>query len=120
MKYAAESYDSEATRVAVIKDTIAKICDVDLAWYSDRFGIKPDALNTGDIPFLVVEVKNEAGMEGDASLEAALSYACIASSPCYEVRIILRLLSSSFILLMLIVGFTEEIELSRCSLRHYG
>jgi len=45
-----------------------------------RFAIRPGAINFGDNPFFVVEVKNEAGIEGDASLQAALSYAHIATS----------------------------------------
>jgi len=69
--------------VAVIKDILSRIIAVPLDWEVSqaRFGDRPDAINLDDTPFFVVEVKNEAGLEGDASLEAALSYAHIATSP---------------------------------------
>jgi len=120
MACGAESYDLEATRVTVIKPILAKICDVGLVWGSDWFTIKPDALNDSDSPFLIVEVKNEAGMEGDASLQAALSYAHIAASPLNEVKSFYVYRHHHSFLSMWIVGYTENIELSRCSFRHHG
>jgi hypothetical protein len=82
MHASAESYPDEATRVEAIKYILNEIFAVPLDWdvLRSRFGITPDAINIGDNPFLVVEVKNEAGLEGDASLQAALSYAHIATS----------------------------------------
>src|SRR5258708_719549 len=82
MVLAANSYPNESTRVTVIKDILSRIVAVPLDWEvpEARFGVRPDAINLDDTPFFVVEVKNEAGLEGDASLQAALSYAHIATS----------------------------------------
>ncbi len=49
-----------------------------------RFGIKPDAIKSGDTPFFVVGVKNEAGLEGDAPLQAAGSTVVLAHYNCYN------------------------------------
>ena len=89
MHISAESYPDGATRVEAIKYILNEIFAVPLDWdvLRSRFGITPDAINIGDNPFLVVEVKNEAGLEGDASLQAALSYGYIVSS---QGQIILR------------------------------
>ena len=88
MKVSASSYRDEAARIDAIKEVLNTIFSTPLAWGSHqaRFGIKPDALDCGDTPFFVVEAKNEAGLEGDASLQAALSYAHIATSPTTKVR----------------------------------
>jgi hypothetical protein len=98
MDHAMESYSGENERVKAIKGILSEVLRVELDWEVKlklaRFGIKPDAINFGDNPFVVVEVKNEAGIEGDAFLQAALSYAHIASS---QGQNVLRLLSLSFI-----------------------
>jgi len=82
MVVSADSYADKSARTLAIKDTLDQIFGVPIDWKVRQtlFGIKPDAINKGDIPFLVVEVKNEAGLEGDGSLQAALSYAHIATS----------------------------------------
>jgi len=89
MHISAESYPDEATRVEAIKYILNQIFAVPLDWevLQGRFAIRPGAINVGDNPFFVVEVKNEAGIDGDASLQAALSYAHIATS---QGQIILR------------------------------
>ena len=83
MFIAANSYPDTSTRIAAINGILSRIFAVPLDWEvpQSRFGIKPGAINFGDTPFLVVEVKNEVGLEGDAYLQAALSYAHIATSP---------------------------------------
>ncbi|TBU26575.1 hypothetical protein BD311DRAFT_762389 [Dichomitus squalens] len=48
------------------------------------YGIVPHAINADDPPFVVVEVKNEAGPEGDASLQAGLSYTHIVTAPQFK------------------------------------
>ena len=82
MQISADVYPKEARRIDAIKHILNRIFAVPLDWevLQARFAIRPDAVITGDNPFFVVEVKNEAGMEGDASLQAALSYAHIATS----------------------------------------
>ena len=89
IKISADVYLEEVNRIDAFKHTIDDIFPAPLDWevLRPRFGIQPDAINTGDNLFVVVEVKNEAGLEGDASLQAALSYAHIASS---QGKIILR------------------------------
>jgi len=81
MVAAANSYPEEFTRTAVIKDALTQIIGVPLNWEGSqaRFGIRLGAIKFGDTTFFVVEVKNEVGL-GDASLQAALSYAHIATS----------------------------------------
>jgi hypothetical protein len=88
MACAANSYRGESSRTEAIKATLNDIINVPLNWEASQslFGIRPDAINFGDIPFFVMEVKNEAGLEGDASLQAALSYARIATSFLHSVR----------------------------------
>ena len=63
-------YRDELTRTAAIKVILEQIFATLLIWgiSQARFGIRPGALDCGDTPFFVVEVKNEAGLEGDASL----------------------------------------------------
>ena len=87
MNVSANSYRDEAGRTGAIKDFLNLIFSTTLTWEShqSRFGINPDALDCSDPPFFMVE-KNEAGLEGDASLEAALSYAHIATSPAAKVK----------------------------------
>jgi hypothetical protein len=82
MHISAESYPDGATRVEAIKYILNEIFAVSLEWEAlqGRFAIRPGTIDFGDNPFFVVEVKNEAGLEGDASLQAALSYAHIVSS----------------------------------------
>ena len=82
MVVAANSYSNDSMRTVAIKDNLNSIFGMQLNWdvLLNQFGIKPDAISFGDKPFFVVEVKNEAGLEGDASLQAALSYAHIATS----------------------------------------
>ncbi len=82
MVQSANSYVNESVRTIAIQDTLNAIfgAPIDRKVRQSLFGIKPDAINEGDIPFLVVELKNEAGLEGDASLQAALSYAHIATA----------------------------------------
>ena len=89
MHISAECYPKEVNRIDAFKFILTQIFDAPIDWdvMQSRFGIRPDAINIGDNPFFVVEVKNEAGLEGDASLQAALSYARIAAS---QGRIILR------------------------------
>jgi len=67
----------ESTWTATVRDTLNRIFAMPLNWEvpQARFGKKPDAINFGDTPFFVVEVKNDAGL--DASLQAALSYSHI-------------------------------------------
>jgi len=80
---AAISYPDEVTRTAAIKGALTQIIGVPLNWEvsQGRFGIRPDAIDSGNTPFFVVEVKNELGLGGDASLQAVLSYVHIATSP---------------------------------------
>src|SRR6267154_1242648 len=114
MSVAANSCPDELTRTATIRDILNQIFSVPLDWEvsQSRFGIKPDAINSGDTPFFVVEVKNEAGLEGDASLQAALSYAHIATSPVDNVKSFYVLCLCHSLLLMWIVDFTGAVELS--------
>ena len=84
MHISANSYPDESTRVEAIRYILNQIFAASLDWNvlqaRFRVGITPDAINTGDNPFFVVKVKNEAGIDGDASLQAVLSYAHIATS----------------------------------------
>ena len=82
MQISADYCPNEARRVDAIKHILNRIFALPLDWdvLQGRFGIRPDAINIGENPFFVVEVKNEAGIDGDASLQAALSYAHIATS----------------------------------------
>ncbi|KAI0286822.1 hypothetical protein BGY98DRAFT_929912 [Russula aff. rugulosa BPL654] len=95
MNASANIYRDELTRTAAIKVILEQIFATPLIWgiSQARFGIRPGALDCGDTPFFVVEVKNEAGLEGDASLQAALSYAHIATSPLVKVESFYVLLS---------------------------
>lgn len=88
MDTSADSYSSESTRTAAIRPVLDWIFPTPLIWEisQSRFGIKPDAVNSVDTPFVVVQVKNEVGIEGDASLQAAMSYAHIATTPLDEVK----------------------------------
>jgi hypothetical protein len=129
METAASCYPDGSTRTAAMKNIFDWIIGGSSNWEvsQTRFGIRPDAINPGDIPFFVMEVKNEAGLEGDVTFQAALSYAHIATSLVGPVR-------SSYVhydchpfLLIWIVGFIEAIgpsrhsfELSRRSLRYHG
>jgi len=92
MSVAVNSYPNELTWMAAIRDILNQIFFVPLDWevLQSWFGARPDAINSGDTPFFVVEVKNEAGLEGDASLQAALSYAHIATSLVDNIKIILH------------------------------
>jgi len=128
MAVAADSYPDEHTWASSIKDILSQIFPATLNWEVSQtwFGIKPGAIKFGDTPFFVV-VKNEAGLEGDSSLEAALSYAHIATSPVDTVKFFYVHCYCHSFLLMWIVGLTEAIELSRhafelscCSLRYHG
>ena len=80
--FAANRYANESGRVNAVKYILGRVFAAPLNWEvpQARFGIKPDAINHGDNPFVVAVVKNEAGIDGDASLQAALSYAHIATS----------------------------------------
>jgi hypothetical protein len=82
MVISAESYVNESTRTSVIKEVLNGIVGNQLNWTTSKtqFNVKPDALGFDGPPFFIVEVKDEAGLEGDASLQAALSYAHIATS----------------------------------------
>jgi hypothetical protein len=82
MHISAESYIKEVNRIDAFKFILTQIFATPLDWDvpQSRFRTRPDAINIGDNPFFVVEVKNEAGLEGDACLQAALSYAHIVSS----------------------------------------
>ena len=117
MVAAANSYPDRFTRTAAIRDVIDQIfgVSINMEVSETRFGIQPDAINLGDIPFFVVEVKNEAGLKGDASLEAALSYAHIATSPVDVVKSFNVHCHCHSLLMMWIVGFTEANKLSRRS-----
>jgi len=88
MVAAANSYPDELTWTAAIKGALTQIFAVPLNWEVSQagFGIKPDAIKLGDTPFFVVEANNEPGLGGDASLQAALSYAHIATSPVDKVK----------------------------------
>jgi hypothetical protein len=122
MVIAANSYPGESERITAIKDTLNQIFAVPLDWDvpQARFGIKPSAINLGDTPFFLVEVKNEAGLEGDASLKAALSYAHIVISLVDKVKSFYVHCHCHSFLSTWIVESTEVIELSRCSLRYHG
>ena len=65
-----------------LKFFFSEIFPIPLDWETSttRFNIRPSAINLGKKTFFVVEVKNEAALEGDASLQAALSYAHIATT----------------------------------------
>ena len=84
----ANTYTDEPTWITVIKDTLDQIFSLSLNWEipQARLGIQPDAINRGDTPFFLVKVKNEAGLEGDAPLQAALSCAHIVTSPVDRVK----------------------------------
>jgi hypothetical protein len=123
MSVSADSYAVEDMRTAVIKDILNQIFATPLNWRIPmaQHNIKPDALGFGDTPFFVVEVKNEAGLKGDASLQAAISYAHIATSPLDKVQSFYVLCLCRAFLLMWIVEVSRlSFELSSCSLRHYG
>ena len=113
MVFSANNYSDESSRLIAIKGILNRIFVVPLNWQvsPNQFGIKLDAINLDCKPFLVVKVKNEAGLKGDSSLQAAISYAHIATSPVDKVKsfYVLFLCHS----LMWIVGFTGAIELSR-------
>ncbi len=78
----------ESTWKIAIRDILNQIFAETLDWEvrQARFGITLDGLNFNDTPFFVVELKNEAGIDGDASLQAAISYAHIATSPVAKVK----------------------------------
>lgn len=101
---AAQTYDVESSRTDAIKVSLRNIFAIPLDFDISpaRFSITPGAINSGKIPFFVIEVKNEAGLEGDASLQAALSYAHIATTCVRSLS-----LSLSLFLLTGIVGPIE-------------
>jgi hypothetical protein len=122
MAHAADSYGEKIARVNVIEHTLSEVLGVALNWEVQlaRFGIKPGAINFGNNPFVVVEVNNEAGIEGDASLRAALSYAHIVSSQGQNIP---RSLSLSLIFIDVDCSIElsrRSFELSRCSLLYHG
>ncbi|EJF57295.1 hypothetical protein DICSQDRAFT_174058 [Dichomitus squalens LYAD-421 SS1] len=86
MTTAARSCSSEDDRVGAMKTLLGKIFSKALHWKPPQgtYGIVPHAINADDPPFVVVEVKNEAGLEGDASLQAGLSYAHIVTAPQFK------------------------------------
>ncbi|KAI8975930.1 hypothetical protein BD414DRAFT_423507 [Trametes punicea] len=84
---AANSYPSEDRRVEATEPLLSQILNNALRWKPSkhRYGIEPDAISEGHPPFLVVvEVKNEAGLHGDASLQAGLSYAHLVTAPDFK------------------------------------
>jgi hypothetical protein len=72
-------YPNEFTRMEAIEGIFNQIFPIRINWAvpRTRFGIQPDAINADGPPFFVVELRNEA----DASLQAALSYAHMVTSP---------------------------------------
>ncbi|TBU52857.1 hypothetical protein BD310DRAFT_888780 [Dichomitus squalens] len=86
MTTAARCYSSEDDRVEAIKTLLGEIFSKALHWKPPRgtYGIVPDAINADNPPFVVVDVKNEAGLEGDASLQAGLSYTHIVTAPQFK------------------------------------
>jgi hypothetical protein len=123
IKFSADTYSNEDVRTSHIKDTLHQIFASPLNWKIPKalFNIQPDALGFGDTPFFVVEVKNEAGLEGDASLQAALSYAHIATSSQGKVKLFYVLgLCRAFLLMWIVELSRLAFELSSCSLWHYG
>jgi hypothetical protein len=82
MVIAANCYDSEEARTNAIREILESILEIRLVWkvQMNQFRIQPDAIFPDVTPFFVVEVKNEAGLEGDASLQAALLYPHLATT----------------------------------------
>ncbi|KAI0293613.1 hypothetical protein BC826DRAFT_910499 [Russula brevipes] len=81
MVIAANNDPDESMRRVAIKGILNEIFAASMEALPTGFGIQPDVINSGRTPFFVVELKDETGIEGDASLQAALSYAHIATSP---------------------------------------
>lgn len=77
MEQALRSYENENKRLTAIEKSLQQAIGIDMTWKQSICGIIPDAVFGGTLPYGVMEVKNEAGLEGDASLQAGLSYARI-------------------------------------------
>ena len=95
---AANSYEKEDRRVEATKPLLSQIFNTALHWNPSKtlYDIEPGAISEGHPPFMViVEVKNEAGLCGDASLQAGLSYTHLVTAPKYKVRLFYYLPSSS-------------------------
>ncbi|TBU27934.1 hypothetical protein BD311DRAFT_807273 [Dichomitus squalens] len=86
MAAGAHSYPVEDARVEAIKTSLSEIFAKELHWEPSKtlYGVAPDAISVDDPPFVVVEVKNEVGLKGDASLQAGLSYTHIATAPQFK------------------------------------
>ncbi|PCH39877.1 hypothetical protein WOLCODRAFT_136536 [Wolfiporia cocos MD-104 SS10] len=73
-----ETYDNENGRQIALRDHLHAIMRAHAEWWTALPGCKPDAIWRRDsFPFVVLELKNESGLEGDATLQAALSYSKI-------------------------------------------
>jgi hypothetical protein len=120
----ANSYSDEFNRVMSISGILNMIFDQpSLDWDSEvsqtMFGLKLGAINLSATPFFIGEVKNEASLDGDASLQAVLSDARIATSPVNKVKSFYVCCHRHSFVFMWIVGLTDAIKLS-CSLRYHG
>ncbi|EJF58043.1 hypothetical protein DICSQDRAFT_139665 [Dichomitus squalens LYAD-421 SS1] len=84
MAAGARSYPD--ARVEAIKTSLSEIFAKELHWEPSKtlYGVAPDAISVDNPPFVVVEVKNEVGLKGDASLQAGLSYTHIATAPQFK------------------------------------
>ncbi|KZT65274.1 hypothetical protein DAEQUDRAFT_814425 [Daedalea quercina L-15889] len=80
MVQALRSYETEELRVSAIRDSLKALLGRKLTWDERHSGIHPDAVFGGSPPFGILEVKNEVGLGGDASLQAGLRYARIVTN----------------------------------------
>ncbi|KZT70536.1 hypothetical protein DAEQUDRAFT_689285 [Daedalea quercina L-15889] len=76
MVEALSSSDNEEARLSCIAISLnALFCGWHLSWDKTISGSRSSGVFGGSPPFGILEVKSEAGLDGDASLRAGLSYA---------------------------------------------
>ncbi|KAI8974618.1 hypothetical protein BD414DRAFT_517571 [Trametes punicea] len=95
---AANSYPTEDHRVEATRPLLSQIFNTALHWNPARslYDVELDAISEGHPPFLVVaEVKNEAGLHGDASLQAGLTCKHLLTALRFKVRLIQTVVRSS-------------------------
>ncbi|EPQ53409.1 hypothetical protein GLOTRDRAFT_130748 [Gloeophyllum trabeum ATCC 11539] len=73
------SYPSQDIRVDSLSRPLQMCLGMPFTWKLKMAGIEPNVVVGGSEPFGLMEVKNEVGLNGDASLQAGLVYARIVT-----------------------------------------
>ncbi|KAI1790036.1 hypothetical protein LXA43DRAFT_947637 [Ganoderma leucocontextum] len=86
MTIVAESYPAEDDRRIAIQCPLSDIFATPLGWDPSvsQFKIITDVVSDCNTPCLVVQIKNEVGLGGDASLQLGLSYVHIVTGPRFK------------------------------------